>query len=299
MDDKALAKRIDDLEDLLLVSNESGMFFLTRKKGKDDSEVERQKAIPGQICEFIHQARVHLTAQRSIEAANEITQGELLLDQSLYSRGWWWRLVHWHQIPLFLYHLLALALLLNIGSGALDKVSTELWGVPTAVLSLGALGAILRGLYYLHRQVARRIFRATFFLSQLCAPWIGALFGLIVFLLLKIGVKLLEDGNRVNVNASFLPLAMAFLAGFSWDWVLTRMADAMGASRQQPSKPKPPDVQPGTHDPAPEKNSTVPPIAPNAGSPAPAATTPSPPPLTSTPPEPSPPSSPAPRQRSP
>jgi hypothetical protein len=93
--------------------------------------------------------------------------------------------------------------------------------VPSPVLALGVLGAVLRGLYWLQYQVSRRIFRAQFVVAQLAAPWIGLLLGVASYLVIRGGLFTLEasSGHAADITEdhSLLVRVVAFVAGFQWE----------------------------------------------------------------------------------
>jgi hypothetical protein len=182
------------------------------------------------------------------DAAESLDRAELALQSALYSRSWLWRSWHIHQAGLFVYDVAALIVLLNIASGYFSCIAPTLWGwipVPIAAVVAGGLGAILRGLWFLWLQVSKGVFRAQFTLAQLAAPWVGMLFGLFVYLLLKAGLLAVKGGESAKLEDSALPLALAFLAGYSWEWILGRIDQIKAATSAAPAQsPKPPGPPP-------------------------------------------------------
>jgi len=92
-------------------------------------------------------------------------------------------------------------------------------------LLLGVLGSQLRGIYWLQFQVGRRIFRPTNVLAHIASPFIGALLALIVYLLTKLGLVVLRASEKTAVDpqANLIPLTVAFLSGFKWEWVMGKL----------------------------------------------------------------------------
>lgn len=222
-----LAERADTLEGMAQINIENGLFAQT-----DDID---------QLVEALYEARNQISLDALAGAASSLTRGEHLLHRVLYKEGkFWWRLGHVHQVPLFVYYVVSLLCILNIGSGYWAFIADEIWSMPTAALGVGALGAILRGLWWLYRNVARRKFRMSFLLAHLAAPWIGALFGLFTYLLLLAGVVSLEGAEQADLQGGVLHLALAFLAGYSWEWVLDRVDRLRGKTNrdEQPPTPK-------------------------------------------------------------
>lgn len=209
----AVARRADVLEGLIRIGIENGLFV------RDHQDFEPMIAA-------VAKGRTLAAEGKPAVAASELTRGEHLFHRQLYEeKGFGWRLLHLHQIHVLLYYLVVTICLLNIGTGYWDFVGTEVYELPMAALVLGALGAVLRGLWWLYRHVSKRTFRVSFILPHLAAPWIGALFGLFTYLLLLAGVVSLEgpQGSGGGIDQAALPLALAFLAGFSWEWMLERV----------------------------------------------------------------------------
>jgi len=243
----------DELEAAFRIFNETGLF----------------KANPAPAEAIVNQiARARRGVKRGdLEtAASLLAEGELELQRCIYAKSFLWRLVHVHQFFIFAYHVAAILFFLNVASGWFTFVTHDVWReipVPMSALVAGGLGACLRGMWYLWRQVSKRIFRVQFLLAQLAAPWIGMLFGLFVFLLLKASLLTLSGGSSVKPEQSALPLAIAFLSGYSWEWILARIDQVRSAAWAVGTPPSA-----GT----PSKKSSVSPPPPGAPSPAPSGT---------------------------
>lgn len=144
-------------------------------------------------------------------------------------RGFRWRLFTLHQVHLS-YHLVALFAVLYGLFCAPDLATgfenARLWTIPVSVLVFGALGGVLRGLYWLYRKVQTRTFRPQLTMPELTSPWIGLLFGALVYLLMLAGVMTFGTGASGGTGGGGVSgvgpaqLAAAFLAGYSWEWVL-------------------------------------------------------------------------------
>lgn len=147
---------------------------------------------------------------------------EALLNDRVRSKSWWWRIWHLHALPLFLYHIACI-----VGVILLWKPlsSSNLFLAPTSSFLLGVLGSELRGIYWLQVQVAKRIFRPTNVLAHIASPFIGALLALIAYLLTKLGVFALLAAEKAapQTQEDLVPLTVAFLSGFKWEWVLKKL----------------------------------------------------------------------------
>ena len=147
---------------------------------------------------------------------------EALLNDRVRRKSWRWRVWHLHALPLFLYHIACI-----VGVILLWKPlsSSNLFLVPISSFLLGVLGSELRGIYWLQVQVSKRIFRPTSVLAHIASPFIGALLALIAYLLTKLGVFALLAAEKAapQTQEDLVPLTVAFLSGFKWEWVLMKL----------------------------------------------------------------------------
>jgi hypothetical protein len=122
--------------------------------------------------------------------------------------------------------------------------------------SWGAVGGILRGLWFLKEKVSERKYNNSFRIYFLCVPFLGGLFGAIMYFLLLAGVLIVGAelptshqteqiqattvsnqsshnntsnstlGNQPAVGptattvSSWTIVLFAVLAGFNWEWAL-------------------------------------------------------------------------------
>ena len=214
----------DELEALVRVLSEAGLF-------------KRQSPQLRNVLDGLDRGRRAAAKSELLAAKSALLEASTTLDEAVHAHYWWWRLIYIHRGFLFLYLVAFLLLVLNVASGYLDWVAVKFWQVPTAALVFGAAGAILRSLYFLYQQVARRIFRAQFALAHLVSPLIGALLGMFTFLLVKGGLLVLQEGQTGNLEDATGPMALCFLAGFSWEWLLGWIKDFVERGRQATGTP--------------------------------------------------------------
>lgn len=212
-EDLALRARLEKLEDDLRVASEAGLF------GEGNW--------PRCIIEHATGARSSLATGQLPHAAQSVLEAELLLDASVRARGIGWRLRFVVQLPLFTFYLSTIALAVAVSASAGD---VAIWGVPVWAMCLGSIGAVLRGLWFLHYHVSRRSFRAPWLLAHLSAPIVGALLGLLAYLLLMAGLLSIAGGRARDVDLT-LPRVVTFLAGYSWEWLLGVVDRLVGRER--------------------------------------------------------------------
>lgn len=213
-EDLALRQRLEKLEDDLRVASEAGLFT-----SPDTAAAE--------VLRHIAAARAALANGRLCDAARSLLDGELCLDSMIRAQGIVWRLRFVVQLPLFIFYLTTITLAVAVAATAGDS---GVWGVPAWAMSLGATGAVLRGLWFLHYHVSRRSFRAPWLLAHLSAPVVGALLGLLAYLLLMAGLLSVGGGRARDVDLT-LPRVVTFLAGYSWEWLLGVVDRLVGRER--------------------------------------------------------------------
>ncbi len=163
------------------------------------------------------------------------------IHRAYYRASWIWRCNVRFRPFIVLYSVSILLLIFYFGwSEAPHQIGRlkvdpdgKVWGVPLTMLAFGASGALLRVLYWVNVKVARGDFRPQFQLSNLLAPWIGALFGAITFAVVQAGLWTFQEGTNGDLKADpWAAQALAALAGFSWEWVihnLTRLMERAGS----------------------------------------------------------------------
>ncbi|MEN8374740.1 MAG: hypothetical protein ABFS34_04770 [Gemmatimonadota bacterium] len=188
------------------------------------------------ILARLREAREYLQEGQIPLAREQIGLAEAVLSQASDEQSWGWRAVHVHQVHLLIFHVAVAVILLNISTRwwIFGNLSTVLFGVPVDILLLGALGATLRGSFWLYRKVQTETFRAQFTVGHLAAPVIGALFALLVYLVFRGGLVALAEGGNPQ-SGEWALKALAFVAGFSWEWALQRLEPVFTATSHRGS----------------------------------------------------------------
>ena len=94
--------------------------------------------------------------------------------------------------------------------------------MPLAAVVYSFMGGVLRGLWYLYKKVEKKHFRLQFTMPYIVGPWIAALLGILVWLLIKAGLILLAGGE--STPQPLAVYALVFVGGFSWEWVMDMVA---------------------------------------------------------------------------
>jgi hypothetical protein len=185
--------------------------------------------IANKITAELEQADIALHADLPKAMAHSL-RAETLLNDQVNRKGVLWRARRVYVAPLFLYHLLFLVGLSVLLMQPLAVATIAVFQMPMAAPLTGALGSELRGIYWLQRQVARRIYRPTFGPAHISSPFIGALLAIVAYMLTNLGIMALQAAELAAPQQKSsdpphanLLLAVCFLSGFKWEWVLERL----------------------------------------------------------------------------
>jgi hypothetical protein len=199
----------------LRVSSEAGVF------SPDQS---------GQLTEILKQlcdARRLARSGDVDEAARQFQEVQIKHDLAVLARSSAWRVFHVYKLHIFLYQVVFLSVILYLGTGVVlviprpvpvyfsVPVPSAFFGVPVAAAAFGALGAILRSMWWFFSKLSRNQYYSRFLMAHLCAPWIGAIFGILVYLVVAGGLLAL-GGNDTGIENPQVPYALALIAGFKW-----------------------------------------------------------------------------------
>lgn len=216
---ETVERRAEKLDTAVIYRSEAGAF-----EGKPPRE-------PENILKRVKDARSAASNGEIAEAHKQISLGFTELHAAVRSKSWWWRFVHIHAVPLFVYYLAFLVGLMLVGLWA-DHALT-IWGVPIIIVVFGTLGGVLRGLWWIYKKVQTRTLRTQFTMVYIAGPWLGGLLGMFAWVLIKGGLLFLsgpggEAGNGTGTETTVTTTpegmnAVAFLAGYSWEWVVGRV----------------------------------------------------------------------------
>ena len=158
-------------------------------------------------------------------------------NRALYSASRLWRFSNIYAGPMWLYLVSFLIAVLGFYWYQLDKNVLSLpVGIEETALhatTWGTIGGILRGLWFLKDKVSDRKYRNSFRIYFLSIPFLGGLFGAILYFILLAGVFILvpsqapntiESTQSASTSLNLLPtldiIPLATLAGFNWEWAV-------------------------------------------------------------------------------
>jgi len=218
MSAESVGKVASQLEAHVHHRSEAGLFI-----GNDDANVA---GLAGEI----KKAR-DLIADDDLAAASEVLLGAYaVLHVAIAGKSLFWRAVHIHALDIYIYLIAWAAALVLAGKACDDAEYSVLWGVPLSVLVFGALGGVLRGLWWITKKVEARILRTQFRPQYYAAPVIAGILGIVAFVLadfLASGLPTAEaDGGDGDPRILIGVNGLAFIAGFYWEWIIEKIKAA-------------------------------------------------------------------------
>lgn len=218
---EALESWVKKLDLAVIYRSEAGVFEGNSPKQAED------------LLGNVKEARVAAAKGDLPEAHRLVSLGFTALHAAIRARPLGWRLVHIHAVPLWLYYFLVLVGLMLAGLWADQTLAV--WGVPITIVVFGTLGGVLRGLWWVYKKVQTRTLRTQFIMVYLAGPWLGGLLGMFAWMLIKGGLLFLAgpgstagegNDNPSSITATSQGMnAVAFLAGYSWEWVVGRVRE--------------------------------------------------------------------------
>ena len=138
---------LQDLETILLVQSENGLPRFQKAAQAYEEAVSR-----------LHQAQCELqkdVAELDIcEADKYARESQIAFDKAVRCAPWWWRWAYIRGFTHLAFYILTLAAIIFLSFYAKTRF-TEILYVPVWAILLGALGAVLHGLWWLRFHTAR------------------------------------------------------------------------------------------------------------------------------------------------
>src|SRR5215212_4699585 len=202
-------KRIDATTSNLI---DNGLFDKRSTKlfGKKQEEDKKVRAEMDTVFETI---QVNLyTARKSLDnddlPASEyyVAQALKAYDKALYTPSRIWRFSNVYAGPMWIY---LIGFLLSVLAFYLIQLDTNILGLnPPGVriqeaalhaTTWGTVGAILRGLWFLKDKVSDRRYRNSFRIYLLSTPFLGGLFGAILYFLIVSGLFIIAPAQAPDI----------------------------------------------------------------------------------------------------
>jgi hypothetical protein len=225
--------KADEIQNRL---DELGEFLYNLGSNGCDFESTNVKTYADAVKDRCGDALTNLAKNDLPNATANLLAAERALHSLVRSQTFLWRMANYYGIPIFSYYLFILTAIVFLWYfNPKFACRHEFLYAPLWVSILGALGATLRGLYWTSWKVAHRQYEKALTLSYLAAPFVGAALGILLYFLLIAGLVSVKGGasgssNRLIADTK-LPMALTFLAGYSWEWVFSVVDRLTGRSK--------------------------------------------------------------------
>ena len=212
----------------------------TDTKQRNAVEVDGEKLYE-QIHEELRQAQDSLNDGKYSDSMVCVALARISYLKVLFSKSWKWRFVNIYAGPVWLYLTSFLALVLAFYICSIDTTISKK-GIEEAAINAvtwGCVGGILRGLWYLKDKVSEREYKNSWWIFFVSVPFLGGIFGAIVYLIILAGIWSLGVGSTSHgppdINRPAVIIPIAALAGFNWEWavkIFRRIGDLIAPSEQ-------------------------------------------------------------------
>lgn len=225
--------------------------------------------ISGQVDDVFDRIQINLFRARKSLSAGDFEKSDYYASQALryynealYLSSLKWRFLNVYAGHIWIYLVGFLVAVLAFYWYQLDinflNLHVRIQETALHATTWGTIGAILRGLWFLKDKVSDRKYTNSFSIYFLSAPFVGGLFGAILYFILVAGLFILAPTQAPNVldqNATSGPntsqtgsmtqtdttndsagvvstlaiIPLATLAGFNWEWavmILKRIGDS-------------------------------------------------------------------------
>jgi hypothetical protein len=208
-----LYQTIDRLDTWINTAADNGLFIAQNTVKYED------------IQNKLNESRKSLTSQKYCESEYNLSLALSIYSRALYSASRLWRFSNVYAGPIWIYWVGILfgiftfyyfSLDINISQKFLMNVS----GKDTAEAAInatawGCIGSVLRGIWYLKSKIDDRVYRNSWRFWAVSVPFLGGIFGAIIYLVIIAGLYSLN--GKVQTNA-LVVVPLAALAGFNWEW---------------------------------------------------------------------------------
>lgn len=246
---KNLVKEIDNLDRWVDYASNNGLFceidkynqitnkLVTNNESKDPvshSNSNKENTLKGdkiheKIQQNLEHARNNLENDNFCGVKKHISNARFDYNSALYSTTKMWRFINIYGGLIWIYLAGFLSLVLFFYTISIHIYFEEILGIEQAAIhavTWGCIGGILRGLWYLKDKVSERQYKNSWCIFFLSVPFLGAIFGAIVYLILVAGLLSLGVGDQTNsslpeISRPAVIIPIAALAGFNWEWAIT------------------------------------------------------------------------------
>jgi hypothetical protein len=168
---------------------------------------------------------------------------DLSVARSLYYKAvqnapWHWRFSRLYAANVLVYLLLFLSSIFLFYYFHIDRLLLSIFNIDSAAMNAitwGTIGGILRGISRLWYRVNRREFRVVWKGYFISSPFLGGLFGAIVYLLVSAGIIIVSSQQVEDVLNPLVIMIFCAYAGYNWEWAVKQFS-RVGEDRGSESK---------------------------------------------------------------
>jgi hypothetical protein len=215
-DAKQLKSTIDRVDGWTAISAENGLFV----KNEDDFK---------KIQESLRESRNALKSPNvDLAKSNEcLVFAVKYYSDALSQVSLKWRLLFQYGLDVWVYLVGILATIFFFYYYNIDGLISTTLNIPSLAVDAtiwGIVGSILRGIWHLWRNLNDRSYRRSWRMWFLCCPFLGAIFGAIVYLLIVVGLLIVAESEQVDqTEGSLFVMGFCILAGYNWEWAVQRL----------------------------------------------------------------------------
>jgi hypothetical protein len=212
-----------------------------------------------EVMQELECARKCLKINYYLECENHICHATAKYSDAINTKnlGWWrFKYIYAGHILIYLIGLLiGIFLFYNlfyfelVGNNETPKLLDNIIGKDYSAAAVhavvwGTIGSILREIWFLKAITADRRYTNSWRVYFIVGPFIGAIFGAMIFFLVVGGLIVIGDeansGSPINQSGSpinqLIIIALALLAGFNWEWaimILKRIGDSFQSTPEE------------------------------------------------------------------
>jgi hypothetical protein len=217
---KEFCDRIDYVDTMVSTASENGLF-----------DGKKQNVIPYEcILNKIKAARDSIEKSKPPDFSQCDHHLSIAADyyfKDVNSAPMSWRFLNIYAVHIWIYLIAFLCILFifyyyNVNSTLLTKFAfLRNHSIAIDAVAWGIIGALLRGLWWLWKNVNRGQFRKAWIIWFISTPFLGGILGGIAYLLIFAG--LIAVSQDKNITNSLFVMSIAALAGFNWEWIVEQL----------------------------------------------------------------------------
>ena len=162
------------------------------------------------------------TSPNFVQCSDALSKAANYYSQAVDSAPLSWRFLNIYAGHLWIYLITFLFITFAFYYFDIDRFLSLKVGVsPLSVdaATWGVIGGILRGIWWLWRNVSDRKYRKTWMVWFISTPFLGGIFGAISYFLIFAGLLAVSQNSNEVLNPMIV-IVVSALAGFNWEWIV-------------------------------------------------------------------------------